>query len=392
MIFVFDATNGTPMRGYNILEDFSAFVEQAPLTTNPVAGTTTTDDTVWNTVTTSGSDNNWHLHVSESSFAPGKSLVSQTPSVCSVDSAGNVTRITDGVCHVDVVTPVGTRRYSQTMLRSGAGTIKTDVSSYLTGSLRKYLRDQQVAALAGVTAGASAQRATIDGTVSGAVNTGNFLRAQGKTGFAGFALDILDQMLAVDGPSARWKAWISPRHYISWEGHGVGSTATRTPTSHDYCISYSTTAWTGTLTKLLPANWRNYLPRGAQGPWENTNIACWSRPRNVYSGSDLLWAMPQDLMRSAVYAATDPLSVYQRSSDGYMYKGGDSGTPMFCGINGHLIALSHVFYGSSGGYYHYADDIALINSTMNDLSTANGDANAGTYAVQTVDLSGFNVY
>lgn len=102
--------------------------------------------------------------------------------------------------------------------------------------------------------------------------------------------------------------------------------------------------------------------------------------------------MPQDLMRSAVYAATDPLSVYQRSSDGYMYKGGDSGTPMFCGINGHLIALSHVFYGSSGGYYHYADDIALINSTMNDLSTANGDANAGTYAVQTVDLSGFNVY
>ena len=75
-----------------------------------------------------------------------------------------------------------------------------------------------------------------------------------------------------------------------------------------------------------------------------------------------------------------------------MATGGDSGSPVFCGINGELVILSHVtFYGVIG-----TDDLALlapqINTAMNDLATYYSDPAAGTYAVQTVDLSGFTAY
>lgn len=71
--------------------------------------------------------------------------------------------------------------------------------------------------------------------------------------------------------------------------------------------------------------------------------------------------------------------------------GGDSGSPVFWLIGGQL-CLVGVWSMTGGILQSLIGQEDALNSKMNELAASAGDAAAGTYAVSTVDLSGFTYY
>jgi hypothetical protein len=254
--------------------------------------------------------------------------------------------------------------------------------------LRKYLYDQQIAALVGVTPGAAAQRAHINGAPSyGAVNSSNFVRAQAQSGFDALPLDALDVLLAGPGGNVDWKAWISAHHFLTWRGHGSVDGATWKSISGEIVVEYSADAWAGTLCKLLPANWRTYMPAVQDNL--GTEINCWARMYNTYDDTEHRWVMPVRVAYNNPYPTGDSRLPYQKTWPDHnpqMANGGDSGSPVFCGINGNLIILGHTAWLGNICSHFYADYITQINAAMAALNAS------GSYSVGTVDLSGFTAY
>lgn len=71
--------------------------------------------------------------------------------------------------------------------------------------------------------------------------------------------------------------------------------------------------------------------------------------------------------------------------------GGDSGSPAFWFINGQLCIVG--VWSTAGGYMQSLVGYETqINQTMNELATSVADPAAGTYAVNTVAVSGFTSY
>lgn len=350
-------------------------------------------------------------------------LTTDTPNVCTVAADGSVSRIADGACIINARGRTGSRKISQTISQTGGSTIYDAVTARAAGSLRKYLYDQQIAALAGVTPGAAAQRAHVYGsnlaagngtsnTMSGAhgtVNSGNFLRRSGVAGFAGFPLDILDSVLATGGATVESRVWLTPRHYITGLGkaHGKTAGATYRLVGQDAVIYYSTTPWAGTLAKVLPADYKTKLPNLADAPAPDSpsvgnlgsDFPCWARLYNTYVGSgsdpaaERRWVQPVNFWLAAFTSADSRFAFQKQNAGGgsMLANGGDSGSPVFVGINGHLVILSHVTYQGVVGTDDYGLLASDINAAMNNLaSTQYGDNTV--YAVQTVDLSGFTSY
>ncbi len=230
----------------------------------------------------------------------------------------------------------------------------------------------------------------------GGANTNNFLRAQGKSGFAGFELDLLDQILDSSTGSAGWRAWISPHHFLTWRGHGASSSAGRwVAINGEVIVEYSAAAWTGSLAKVLAPDWATYMTV-TQGNWGEvgTGISLWGRLFNTYTATERRWVQPLDLHR-APYAGSDSRSAYQKlASNGTYINGGDSGSPIFCGIDRQLVMFSHAMTQYNAGSYYYADLAPDINAAMATLNAS------GTYTIGTVDLgapipgypSGFTAY
>lgn len=71
--------------------------------------------------------------------------------------------------------------------------------------------------------------------------------------------------------------------------------------------------------------------------------------------------------------------------------GGDSGSPVFWLIGGQL-CLVGVWSMTGGILQSLIGQEGALNSKMNELAASAGDAAAGTYAVSTIDLSGFTSY
>lgn len=334
------------------------------------------------------------------------SLSSETPATCIVDALGKVSRVADGDCRILASSRFTKRRIGYTISTLGGQTIYDSIAGYTTGYLRRYLYDQQVAALAGVTPGAATQRAGAYGNgiaaglsasvqmsgSYGGVNSNNFIRAQGKANFAGFDLTLLDQVLDSDhaGSGVGWRAWISPHHFLTWRGHNATNGATWQAISGEIIVEYSATAWLGAVAKLLPADYALRLNILSQN-WAiiGTGIACWARLYNTYDNksdatAERRWVQPVEMHRCAF---TDGREAYQvRAQNGTLINGGDSGSPIFCGISGDLVMVSHAQSQYNIGTMFYADYITQINAAMAALNAS------GTYTVQTVDLSGFTAY
>lgn len=324
---------------------------------------------------------------------------SATPSICTVDSAtGKVFRVADGVCKIVASVAGGWQAASrQNIVTAAPVAIYNSVTDRVAGSLRRHLYDQQMAALSGVTAGAAAQRAHVNGSNGnpvnmsgasyGAVNPNCFVRAQAKAGFNALPLSALDAILAGPGGSVEWAAWITPHHFLTWRGHGVASGSAWVSLDGEIIVEYSATAWSGALCSLLPGNWKTYLP-DAQTP-KNTEICAWARLYNTYDGQTGLsaerrWVQPVVLQVGNPRAA---VSAYQRvASNNTMANGGDSGSPLFMGINGTLVALGHVEQQYQMGTKLYADYLTRIQNAVTSLNAS------GNYTLTTIDLgpSGHN--
>ena len=395
----------SPKSTYNGYTSSDDFVPTNVLALKPLSGATsgsvTVKDLTYDTNTTSSSAYVYDVNL----VTAANNTVyfySKTPAVCSVDRFGIVSYISDGVCTIAVSGKTGTRELTSTLYIQGSSVFYTKITSRAIGSLRKYLYDQQISALAGVTAGRSAQCAYANGydQVSG-INTGCFVRAQGKSGFASLPLDLLDDLLLADHYKNR--VWLTPHHYITGLGatHSPSNiTANNRAIGIDSLIYYSSTIWTGTLAKLLPANWRTYMPDttlavNSSYPITSlgTDLPCWSRLYNIYTGAnDHGWVQPVNYRASnPFYDVTDSRRAYQRyTGTDPMIIPGDSGSPIFCGINGALVIVSFVATQWNAGTDDLGALTTQINTAMNSIAVQNGDNT--TYAVTTVDLTGFNIY
>lgn len=408
------ADGASVIRGWRQFEDYSLSSVQNGIPFGEDATLEAiTNDLNYSVRTTEGVHRYSDVVVYNGPDSPAVQLTTLTPGVCLVAQDGTITRVSDGTCTIEASGITGKRQISLAQVTEGGWVQYTPIpGDYVAGSLRKYLLDQQVAALSGIIPGAASQRAHVLGNnydtspfpgqvwhwggTYGSVNTNNFLRAQSKPGFDALPLDALDQILAggQDG-SIEWKAWISNHHYLTWKGHGVSDGTYHKQIRGEIVVQYSPTEWTGTLVKLLPSNWEDYLPGVLPGGTLN-EIRCWARLYNTYDGktdatSERRWVQPVVGLSSP--RIDGDLAAYQkRNSNNLMVTGGDSGTPVFCGINGDLVMLTHTVFGGYIGWYFYAEWATQINTAMNALATQFSDPAAGTYAIQTVDLSGFTDY
>lgn len=385
---------GSTLRGWRQEEDFSVslVVAQEPI---GVDGTSeeTVKDLTYAVTTTVGTALKSDVVVENDLANQPVTFSSLTPAVCSVDSYGAVTLITEGQCDVEVSGQTGKRVVSQPISTVGMRTIYGDVTSMAAGSLRRYLYDQQIAALAGVTPGSEAQRAfqTLSDSPSGAVNADCFIRAQNQPDFHPFQLDVLDEMLV--GVDGRWRAWITPHHYLTWLGHGSTSNPGQWVSNGEAVVRYSADPWTGNLCKLLPANWASYLPPTVIS--NDDALPLWSRFHNTYNaGADKKWVMPVHRNRKTPFAADDPRRPFQRwAADGTMANGGDSGSPAWIGIregaNSHATMVPIGMTSHQWGVATMAFHIIGLDSIQWAVDTLNA---SGPFTVQTVDLSGFSTY
>lgn len=339
---------------------------------------------------------------------------SLTPNVCIVNAAGNVTGLITGSCSIEVSSHTGTRRIDQVIGITAGTTIYSSQIARADTSLRKYLYDQQIAALVDVVPGAVAQRGHAKGNNAlsggwvtafgpekfGAVNTNNFLFAQNKPGFDGFPTDILACVLAGPEGLCEWMVWISDHHYLTWNGHNSNQGAGYVNIA-ELVVVYSATAWTGSLARLMPVNFRNWLPRNDVAETSlGSDICVWSRLYHTYDGvsgltSERRWVQPNNCPYHA-FLEGDVRRAYQKidPSTGRVGSVGDSGSPSFFGIHGDLVLYGFDLYNSVdyATPFNYTSKVPQINAAMNDLATAAGDANAGNYAVLHPELSMFATY
>lgn len=333
------------------------------------------------------------LSVSVGPQAEAPTLSSDTPAICTL--VGNsVVPITTGVCTISARTPSGHRRITEFVRREPWQAVLSNPSAPVAGSLRRYLLDQQAAALAGVTPGSDAQRGAVGRNPwqsggFGGVNPSNFLRAQNKPGFDPFPLDALDQILS---SGAQWKAWISPHHFLTWRGHQSSSGPTWVSIAGEIVVEYSASAWSGTLCKLLPVDYLRWLPTVSEVGWY---LPVWARLWNTYIGNDGDTAAERGWVQPGNHGASNPLPAedfrrpYQRVGSGTpapIINGGDSGSPVFTAINGTLVPVCHIAYQGVFGSLPY-------HSYRNQIDAAMASLNAsGLFTAQTVDLSAFTTY
>lgn len=364
------------LRGWNREEDFSVTTAAADI---PAGSASTFTGAAVKDLTYSGRTFNataaaFAIVVDNHATNPPLSFESNTPAVCTVNAAtGALGYVGDGLCSVNVTGQTGTRIASGSVSTGGAVlTVYDEVTATAPGSLRAYLTAQQAAALVGVTPGAAAQRSNN----SGVLNAGNFL-FDAKTGFDGFPTDALGALLYSDDVSSKWKAWISPHHYLTWIQHGATDGANHRAIQGEIVVVYSATAWTGSLCKLLPSDFALYLPNSLVSLEYALDL--WIRLYHTHDGTETRWVQP--LSPQAPYPSGDARLAFQKPYNGELFGiGGDSGSPAFFGIGGDLVLYSHaVSYGLPSGI-KYAQYITEINAAMAELDAS------GVYTVQTVDL------
>jgi hypothetical protein len=292
-----------------------------------------------------------------------------------------VTPLTNGTCTIKAQNNTGSKAVTFSITSDAAAeTIYDSVSSYVSGSLRKYLYDQQIAALAGVTTGAAAQRDLLSDA-----NPDMFLYRTGISGFTALPLDALQQAIRYG------RFYITPHHYIQAAGHNTASTDTYKFINFNSQMVYQASEWTGSLCKILPDNFRTQTPNTVTGGSFGTSIPVWARLRNTYGESTSFWTMPVNFDTGNPFPVGDSRRAYQRylASPETMATGGDSNSPVFCGVNGELIFLSHVAYYSMVGNLGVFTE-AQINANIAALSAYYGYGTPHTVGV--ADLSGFNNY
>lgn len=386
-------------------EDFTLGILQTPVVVGEVSGTTTVDDITYNFRVTAGVINEFMVQ----STSLNTVFSSETPSVATVNSVGQVSYVADGTAIIKgYVAGVGSKKATQVIENTTEQT-NISVNAYGNGSLRKYLSDQLNAVFNYATANLGGSTAALQRYASGTPSAALFTELAGIAGWTPFDATI------ENGEDMSNYYWISPHHYI--RGIGWAHNMSNYPAygsnlvwvGIDIVVGYSATAWTGRIVKFLPVGWETYLPVHPESYINPiSGVPCFVRFANTYNGSNY-WIEPVFCSVSEVAIPTDAdLTPYLKTTGGIIATGGDSGSPVFAGINGDLVLLGRVWgYGGTidwyGNYLTAASrtggtmsthDVrtwaADITTAMNNLASYNNDATV--YALQYADLSGFTAY
>ena len=397
-------------RGFRTQDDFSYSLVETPTTTGSTSATVTIKDIDISRITGTLTSNDFIISVTDSLLIPGHTFINQAPTIASVNSLGQVTRIANGTASIDIKTPVGTRNYTRSMSNTGAST--QDVfQTFRAGTLGKHITDAMLTLVSGKTASdttKSLYSANNYNAVSPAVT-------RNSTCFtASLDLSCISVMnyhvvtLAQD-----WQhpgLLISPRHVIGAAHWPVGSPMVfMRPNGtfqsvnivsqqsdvgvvgSDIQVTYLSAAVTGiTPFQVLPSNWATYLPGVSSGV--TLKLPVLTKTAHTASGilADQISINQLKLVQSNGIAQGIWPGLPALATDAWYSTiiGGDSGGPSFVLINNNPVLLCAYF--SAPGGFPYGNHVAAINSAMNTLATAAGDATA--YALTAPTLTSFTAF
>lgn len=429
MLLQHDLSSGLAIRGFGAEDDFTYTAVDDFSETGGSVVDTSYYDCIETTTTTPSVANNFQMNVRESLLLPGYTLINQTPSIVSV-SGDSVTRIANGTAIIDIVTPVGTRRYTRTM--TNVSSVSYRVKNYKTGSVGLHIKAAVDAMISGKTPGSPTQKFTTTNNnnpanFSASWNSGIFTGnpASGGLDFSAITLSHPNDGYTTNSPEMFPWVLISPRHIIAanhifsgasdqaiaWlTPAGAVKTATVLSAAHgghainvsaDLAVGYLSTPITGiTPASILPANYLNYMCSVNLGTARNTSISalpilykCFNGPADrSYSsvvGIGEISGMGTSVL-SVSFNAVDNVADTDYGVWGYGTRGGDSGTPVFLPINNQAVLLGCLTMATA--FSPVVEYVDWIESAMNTLATNQGDPAAGTYELTRCDLSGFTQY
>lgn len=389
-------------RGFQPQEEVSWQLAETP---SIFGGSTLTaqvySDFIADKITANTSDNNCTLGIYPGTLNTSATATSLTPTTCTVDAVGKVSRVADGLCTVEISAPGSKKNFTRSMLRS-AGGISYNQTGFAVGSLSKHISDNIAAMVSGKTAGDATQFIYSGENYSlsapvGTRNTGLFT-----------TLNLAATSFALTGDARFPLHLISDRHFIcaTHVKPGIGQTVVflgndnvfRSATvsaislisgAQDTSVGYLSAAITGiTPYYFLPSTWKTYLPgidSTLQGQLSMPVLV------NLYhdaTGRRRLHIIesPRQAVGLETWANIDPFNSKLYTAWHSVIQGGDSGSPVILPITDGTLkpVLINSLLAASGGAM-YPEYITAINSAMT--------AQAGVAAaVQTVSLAGFTAY
>lgn len=360
-------------------------------------GPTTDKDVGYTEITTTGAENNCKLIPYLPFGVTSYEFTSVTPSICSVDAAGNVSRVSNGNGHVTLDTIRGRisfkRAFSQsvTVVQSGA-------ASYVVGSLGKHVRDSIATMVSGKTPSATTQNVLTSS--SGGWAAPNHVRNPSL--FTG-ALDLTAiSVYTEQNDCNRYPMVLIASNYVL-AGHAgtypgkkvvfknsVGNYEVRTVIAQvevnktfgdDFVGVLDAPINTITPMALMPASWNSYWPS-----YNKHRIFLPVLNKGWTAGDKI-----RILENYGIANTTPDLKFLQLRPNTQEFTGwtsdiigGDSNGPVFIPVNGAPVLLHCMNYSSGGA--NYANYLAEIQYAMNALSLDYSKPNQSpTYA----NLSGF---
>lgn len=323
-------------------------------------------------------------------FTPYLRFESLDEDIATVDSVGNVTRVTDGTATILVKTRLLNKPVSVPVSRTSGQTVVT-LNSYVAGSLAKDCSESLDALLAGKTPSTAKPLYTTQdhGTASYVRNTGSWA--------ASLDLTCVSPWNSAGGISYAGTA-ISPRHIIyarHFPSDGIpdgttfrfvtadGEVVTRTLSdslalggsgyAYDLTIGLLDSALPSTITpaKVLPSSVLDYLPSLS----EVYSLPCLVIDREEKALVTDLFSLAPTYATCHVPVDATRLTFYEQLITG------DSGNPVFLIINDVPTLVTTLTYSGAGA----GPRIHALHSEINAAMATLG----GGYSLTDVDLTGF---
>lgn len=367
----------------------------------------TVSDQVFISSTVTPTTNNFKINVVDGSAC---TFTSNTPSICTVDSLGNVARVANGVCNISVFTS-GTsisapsvRTVTRTM-QGDAVVVSSQYQSWAPGSLAAHIDTAIRTMIVGKQAGMDTQAVLSSST--GNISSPAIIRNSNL--FTGsLDLSAISVYTSAFGNNMFPVVLLSPWHLIAGHvgcnpGQQVvfkrfdGGYEVRTVVSqveirepfgyNDYVGILNAPITTIVPMPLLPSNWAAKLPSTVKYlnqinlPVLNKGLGAGDKIR-ILNCNGIFTQYSYDNSYRLLLSKTTDAALAPWSSD---IIGGDSNGPVFVPING-TAALLHCMNTTNGGIF-YPSEITAIQTAMNSL-----DLGGGTQTLSTVDLTGFNTY